>query len=222
MPRCETTPLHRRICKLRGSNQRQKYDHVTRSKPITSLQLVLRPASHWTEVNPLVELEEVNPHLRGGRVENHLGKTTPVHPTEIRTSITPSSAVQLNTTSALANYATEAGIGKVELEEVNPHLRGGRVENHLGKTTPSSPDRDSKLDLPVLSSRAAQHVKRVSQLRHRGGKYTRISVEGEWKTNLEENILSTPYRDSNLNLPIVGKFVYCERGALDYATTKAA
>nr|CAD7261496.1 unnamed protein product [Timema shepardi] len=50
------------------------------------------------------------------------------------------------------------GIGKVELEEVNPHLRRGRVENHLGKTTPSSPDRDSNLDLPVLSSRA-QHDK---------------------------------------------------------------
>uniref|UniRef100_A0A7R9DLC6 SCP domain-containing protein n=1 Tax=Timema poppense TaxID=170557 RepID=A0A7R9DLC6_TIMPO len=48
----------------------------------------------------------------------------------------------------------------VESEEVNPHLRGGRVENHLGKTTPSSPDRDSNLDLPVLGSRA-QHDKRV-------------------------------------------------------------
>nr|CAD7415044.1 unnamed protein product [Timema poppensis] len=48
---------------------------------------------------------------------------------------------------------------EVELEEVNPHLRGGRVENHLGKTTHSSPDRDSNLDLPVLSSRA-QHDKR--------------------------------------------------------------
>nr|CAD7446924.1 unnamed protein product [Timema bartmani] len=33
-----------------------------------------------------------------------------VHPTEIRTSISPSSAVELNTTSALANYATEAGL----------------------------------------------------------------------------------------------------------------
>nr|CAD7410560.1 unnamed protein product [Timema poppensis] len=32
----------------------------------------------------------------------------PVHPTEIRTLIFPSSAVKLNTTSALANYATEA------------------------------------------------------------------------------------------------------------------
>nr|CAD7423473.1 unnamed protein product [Timema monikensis] len=59
-------------------------------------------------------------------------------------------------------------IGKVELEVVNPHLYGGRVENHLRKTTPSSSDRYSNLDLPVLSSRA-QHDKRVSQLRHRGG-----------------------------------------------------
>nr|CAD7259035.1 unnamed protein product [Timema shepardi] len=65
-------------------------------------------------------------------------------------------------------YSNGLGIGKVELEEVNPHLRGGRVENHLGKTTLSSPDRDSNLDLPVLSSRA-QYDKRVSQLRHRGG-----------------------------------------------------
>nr|CAD7427923.1 unnamed protein product [Timema monikensis] len=32
----------------------------------------------------------------------------PVHPTEIRTSISPSLAVELNTTCALANYATEA------------------------------------------------------------------------------------------------------------------
>nr|CAD7407567.1 unnamed protein product [Timema poppensis] len=148
--------------------------------------------------------EEVNPHLRGGRVENHLGTPLSVHPTEIRTSISPSSAVELNTTSALANYATEAvrveeantssrcyftfqagtawmssrlcvpsqnglldvclqlhnqysfSSVTVELEEVNPHLREGRVENHLGKTTPSSPERDSNLDLPVLGSRA-QH-----------------------------------------------------------------
>nr|CAD7587218.1 unnamed protein product [Timema genevievae] len=35
-------------------------------------------------------------------------KPPPVHSTEIRTSISPSSAVGLNTTSALANYATEA------------------------------------------------------------------------------------------------------------------
>nr|CAD7458958.1 unnamed protein product [Timema tahoe] len=35
--------------------------------------------------------------------------TDVAHPTEIRTSISPSSTVGLNTTSALANYATEAG-----------------------------------------------------------------------------------------------------------------
>nr|CAD7592436.1 unnamed protein product [Timema genevievae] len=35
-------------------------------------------------------------------------KPPPVHLTEIRTSISPSTAVELNTTSALANYATEA------------------------------------------------------------------------------------------------------------------
>nr|CAD7395411.1 unnamed protein product [Timema poppensis] len=50
---------------------------------------------------------QLNPHLRGGIVENHLGKTPPVHPTKIRTSISPSSAVVLNTTSAFTNYATK-------------------------------------------------------------------------------------------------------------------
>nr|CAD7444555.1 unnamed protein product [Timema bartmani] len=37
-----------------------------------------------------------------------IGKPPPVHSTEIRTSISPSSVVWLNTTGALANYATEA------------------------------------------------------------------------------------------------------------------
>nr|CAD7257477.1 unnamed protein product [Timema shepardi] len=36
-------------------------------------------------------------------------KPPPVHPTEIQTSISSSSAVKLNTTSVLANYTTEAG-----------------------------------------------------------------------------------------------------------------
>nr|CAD7589049.1 unnamed protein product [Timema genevievae] len=50
----------------------------------------------------------------------------------------------------ISNIGLEKELGGLNLEEVNPHLRGGRVENHLGKTTPSSPDRDSNLDLPVL------------------------------------------------------------------------
>nr|CAD7599562.1 unnamed protein product [Timema genevievae] len=59
-----------------------------------------------------LNIQEVNLHLRGGRVE----KPPPDPPTEIRTSISPSSAVELNTTSVLANYATKAGLTIVELE----------------------------------------------------------------------------------------------------------
>ncbi|CAG2052897.1 unnamed protein product [Timema podura] len=64
-----------------------------------------------------------------------------LHPTEIRTSISPCSAVELNTTSALANYATE-GLRRPYLDEVYPHLRGAIVTSN----------RDLKLDLPVIGS----------------------------------------------------------------------
>nr|CAD7439022.1 unnamed protein product [Timema bartmani] len=37
-------------------------------------------------------------------------------------------------------------------EYVYPYLCGGRVEKHLGKTTFSTPDRDSNLDLPVIGN----------------------------------------------------------------------
>nr|CAD7568150.1 unnamed protein product [Timema californicum] len=43
-----------------------------------------------------------------------------------------------------------SSVVKVELEEVNPHLRGERVENHLRKKPTSSPDRDPSLDFLVL------------------------------------------------------------------------
>nr|CAD7403836.1 unnamed protein product [Timema poppensis] len=44
--------------------------------------------------------------------------THPVHPTEIRTSISLSSAVERNTTGALANYATEEGNQVVEMMNI--------------------------------------------------------------------------------------------------------
>ncbi|CAG2060025.1 unnamed protein product [Timema podura] len=47
-------------------------------------------------------------------------------------------------------------LGRLNLEEVNLHLYGGKVKNHLGKTTLSSPDQDSNLNLPDLGS-LAQH-----------------------------------------------------------------
>nr|CAD7199989.1 unnamed protein product [Timema douglasi] len=70
-----------------------------------------------------VEIEEVNPHLRGLRVENHLGKGTPSSPDQDLTSISPSSAVELNTTSALANYATDAASGNWGMCPLNPPLK---------------------------------------------------------------------------------------------------
>nr|CAD7194237.1 unnamed protein product [Timema douglasi] len=76
-----------------------------------------------------VELEEVSPHFRGGRVENHLGKTPVVHPTEIRTSISPSSAVELNTTSALANYVIEADIARAFRS--GERWEGGEIESRV-------------------------------------------------------------------------------------------
>ncbi|CAG2056041.1 unnamed protein product [Timema podura] len=48
-------------------------------------------------------------------------------------------------------------LGRFNIEEVNPHLHGRRMENHIGKTTPSSPERDSNTDLPVLGN-LAQHI----------------------------------------------------------------
>ncbi|CAG2054906.1 unnamed protein product [Timema podura] len=73
-----------------------------------SVGLVVGAAMNVQELGRL-NIGEVNPHLCGGRVENYLGNPPPpVHSTEIRTLISPSSAVELNTTSALTNYAIEA------------------------------------------------------------------------------------------------------------------
>nr|CAD7201269.1 unnamed protein product [Timema douglasi] len=57
-----------------------------------------------------------------------------VHLTEIRTSISPSSAVGLNMTSALANYATEAGIFSSRYS----HYLFVRLQQHLGTTLDNS------------------------------------------------------------------------------------
>nr|CAD7443805.1 unnamed protein product [Timema bartmani] len=51
--------------------------------------------------------------------------------------------------------------GTLNIEGVNPHFRGGKIENYLGKIPPSSPKRDSNLNLPILGS-LAQHETSVS------------------------------------------------------------
>nr|CAD7568769.1 unnamed protein product [Timema californicum] len=50
-------------------------------------------------------------------------KPLPVHPTEIRTSISPSSVIELNTTRALAKYATKAEVRLFQSVKVNHENR---------------------------------------------------------------------------------------------------
>nr|CAD7405587.1 unnamed protein product [Timema cristinae] len=98
-------------------------------------------------------------------------------------------------------FVHRCGIGKVELEEVNPHLRGGRVENYLGKTTPSSPDRDSNLDLPVLSSRA-QHDKRKVNEERQAVENQPLMSEGSLDSGCgHSNGSASPGKTSNITSP---------------------
>nr|CAD7197490.1 unnamed protein product [Timema douglasi] len=84
---------------------------------------------------------------------------------------------------------------KLNNKEVNPHLRGGRVENHLGKTIPSSPDRDSNLDLPVLSSR----LNRTSALANYATEVSRLECE---LATLAKGLPSAPVTTPNAAAPI--------------------
>nr|CAD7573604.1 unnamed protein product [Timema californicum] len=52
----------------------------------------------------------------------------------------------------LAEFSLLRELERLKVEEMNPHLRGGRMENHLGKTTLNSLGQDLNLDHPVLGS----------------------------------------------------------------------
>nr|CAD7392361.1 unnamed protein product [Timema cristinae] len=177
-----------------------------------------------------VELEEVNPHLRGGRVENHLGEKTPVHPTEIRTSISPSPAVELNTKSVLANYDTEAGSydregGYTEaLMSCSWLLQTGQSaprgaydlslkSNKFPDLLEDSRKRDSKSDLPITGN-PIKHENDVLNY-YPINKCTHTCVEGV-ENHFGKTTLSTPNQDSNLNLPVIGSLVYCKSSILDH------
>ncbi|CAG2055123.1 unnamed protein product [Timema podura] len=67
-------------------------------------------------------------------VDRKLKKATTLHRV-----LLPIWAIRLST-----KYANVLRIGKFEFKEVNPHLRGGRVENNLGPLLLRSPDRDLK------------------------------------------------------------------------------
>nr|CAD7586202.1 unnamed protein product [Timema genevievae] len=100
-------------------------------------------------------------------------------------------------------------------EELNPHLGGWRVENHLGKTIPSSSDRDSNLDLPILGSLAqhetsvlANYTTEEGQLRHvfayeHGKKLLNMSPHCVADDKLERHafVLGNVYVTQNLIAP---------------------
>nr|CAD7446583.1 unnamed protein product [Timema bartmani] len=167
---------------------------------------------------------------------------------------------------------------------MNSHLRGGRVENHLGKTTSSSPEGDSNLYRPFLGSLAQHETSALSNYttkenylliilarspgvgddpgamlewedadrfsfedsdrfeedslcswssepeslcnNWRGWKRPTLGsgTFGTSKRSVEESgktTFSTPNRDSNLNHPIISNLVYCESSVLDHAGTAA-
>nr|CAD7263183.1 unnamed protein product [Timema shepardi] len=105
------------------------------SQPRPSVSLPPAPSNNDLlqdlDEDKLTELKEVEfrgsePTLMWRESEKPFRKhPPPVHPTEIRTSICPFSAVELNTTSALANSATEAfelfdlnGDGLIDLQDL--------------------------------------------------------------------------------------------------------
>nr|CAD7399677.1 unnamed protein product [Timema poppensis] len=103
-----------------------------------------------------------------GEWKNHPQYTT----TGIKTLISLSLAIQSNTrVTPQTMWPPNQEFGRLNLEEVNPHLCGGRVENYLGK----SPNQDLNLDLPYLSS-LAQHE---------------ISALANYTTETELNIANT-------------------------------
>nr|CAD7461059.1 unnamed protein product [Timema tahoe] len=82
---------------------------------------------------------------------------------------------------AQTNYANELGIEKVEFVGSEPAF----VWREIIKTTPSSPDRDSNLDLPILGSLAQHETSMLANYAievHRdktGPSYGRTQVEGQ-------------------------------------------
>ncbi|CAG2055172.1 unnamed protein product [Timema podura] len=103
----------------------------------------------------------------------------------------------------------------MNLKEVNPRLRGGRVENHLGKTPPSSPDRDSNLDLPVLGSQTQYETSALANYTTESGprwrRYTTMAVPepGNWASVLKQT----------KNSPVVlHKYKKCDEDDDDFKT----
>nr|CAD7589724.1 unnamed protein product [Timema genevievae] len=92
--------------------------------------------------------------------------------------------------------AHEQDLARLNMDEVNPHLREGRVVNHIGKTSSSSPELDSNLDLLVLCSLAQHKTNVLANYATKVLEAHYIKMEGQ-----QLNIL--PNTNLPLNLPKV-------------------
>nr|CAD7458710.1 unnamed protein product [Timema tahoe] len=136
-------------------------------------------------------------------------------PTEIRTSISPSSAVELNTTSALANYAIEAELQGGPRKSSPPPISSRRLTLNWRRSIPFHPYCDMKNEQVNCLSKAQD-----------GKVYAHLRGEREREREREGTIQDKPPsvhsdRDSNLNLPTIGSLAYCAISTLDHATTEA-
>nr|CAD7405569.1 unnamed protein product [Timema cristinae] len=119
----------------------------------------------------------------------------PPNPTEIRTSISPSSAVKLNTTSVLANYATEAGPRTINLDTF-------RRRTFFVNTMSSLKD-SSTSTLMMSNISISEHVNEVTTLDYYNSLLEEVnphSCRGMARNHSRKTSPSLPDRDSNFNL----------------------
>nr|CAD7395174.1 unnamed protein product [Timema poppensis] len=88
---------------------------------------------------------------------------------------------------------------------MNPYLRRGRIENHLGKTTPISPDRDSNLDLLVLGSQAQHETSELTTPPRRVFHCVHLECPAQCEDSALPSVTITPSPVSScpLNLPAI-------------------
>nr|CAD7569818.1 unnamed protein product [Timema californicum] len=107
------------------------------------------------------------------------------HPTEIRTSISPSSAVELNTTSALANYAIEAGSPIVALlpnfVEYQPRRQSSRLEKLKQQKEEEEKVLRREEEMRLQQEREAREIR--ERLHQQGEREKRIMVRSHSCTN---------------------------------------
>nr|CAD7267994.1 unnamed protein product [Timema shepardi] len=121
------------------------------------------------------------------------GKPPPVHPTEIRTSISPSSAVELNTTSALANYATEAGC---KIPTLRPLSLSSASLNPIFWDGGMKGERRDVASQPI-----------------------KVSFRANMNRWITENLDGASYRTVDVSLSVSDRSVCCYEGSLDTPST---